>query len=385
MNDRIYITFGLGDFNTSPGGVLKVVDNRVVLDREKTFNRFRRMLNCGANTIRVLRRGIWGVKKPFDFEDEGYWPVFREFIELIHSPYQGVNPPGGADVWVEIFDGCSEDWMYDPANRDRARKLIQQMFSVLGGLPYVKFGVGNEVSSQYARAFVRELVYPEFKAASRVPFAYGASYIRQNPPGSTGPLEWQKYEAEAAWDEQTALSIYRPVHSVKDATSMNLIDTVKYWVDQGNPICVQWSVDGVWDGGNLCDRTVYNGQVQARPSPFQIKSAMDYWMNAVQKWNLSSGQVKYGFEHIPKVVNEDECASNNITAISEAYNARFGNWPANYGKYPNDWVDPIPPTPPDPPTPDCKCRYWLEKGGDGKRDWKRWFDCVFGDGPKRCK
>jgi hypothetical protein len=49
--------------------------------------------------------------------------------------------------------------------------------------------------------------------------------------------------------------------------------------------------------------------------------------------------------------------------------------------------DPPPPPPPDPPIPPkkCRCSYWLDKGSDGKRDWKRWWDCVFGDGPKRCK
>jgi len=33
-----------------------------------------------------------------------------------------------------------------------------------------------------------------------------------------------------------------------------------------------------------------------------------------------------------------------------------------------------------PPPTDCKCRYWL-KGWD----FKRWWDCVFGDGPKKCR
>jgi len=29
---------------------------------------------------------------------------------------------------------------------------------------------------------------------------------------------------------------------------------------------------------------------------------------------------------------------------------------------------------------DCKCSHWLRV-----LDFKRWWDCVFGDGPKRCK
>ena len=383
MSDRIKIISGLGDFNTSPSGVLRVVDGKITLDKVKAFNRARRYTNAGVNTWRILRRGIWSIDKPFDFEDEGYWTLFKEYVEILHQPFQGTRGfPPGADVWIEIFDGCSEDWMYDPANYERARKLMRGMFNALGGLPYVKFGVGNEVSSPYARAFVRDCVYPEFKLASRKPFAYGASYVRQNPPGSKGPLEWQAYESENAFDYETMLTIYRPVHSVKDSSSMNLIDTVKYWVEQGNPLCVIWSVDGIWDGQNLCDRVIYNGVTQVRPSPWQIQSAMNYWMNATNKFRLPNGQVKYGYEYIGKQPNADDCQVMGYLAICDSYNAKFGVRPENYLRYPEDWVvPPEPPTPPTPPVPtDCKCRYWL-KGWD----LRRWWDCVFGDGPKKCR
>lgn len=381
------ICFGLGDFNTSPAGCLRVVDGKVTLDKVKTFNRARLMLNSGCNMHRILRRGIWSVEIPFDWQDEGYWPLMREYVGILHQPTQSLVPPGpGSDVLIEMFDGCSESWMYNPHQYPVAEALIQAMFDNLGDLPYVKFGVGNEMDCIEARAFVRDVAYPKFKANGRKPFSYGASYHRQTPPGSPGPLEWQKYEAEAAWDENTALSIYRPAHGVKDAFSINLTDTVGFWTEGGNPICVIWSVDGVWDGENPCDRVVYNGMDQIRPATWQIKSSMGYWMGRAPNLFLPNGQIKYGFEYIPKKPNDDDCASYGVKAISEAYNGRWGDWPDNFGKYPNDFVPPVPPEPPTPPIPpatDCKCRYWLTE--PSRPDIRRWLKCILGNGPKRCK
>ncbi len=365
MSDRIFIISGLGNFDTSPSGVLKVVGGRVILDRVKAFNRARRFLNSGVNMFRILRRGIWSTALPFDWEDEGYWPLLREYVAILHQPYQegsglGIGPGSGADILVEIFDGCSESWMYNPHQYPVAETLIRQMFENLGGLSYVRFGVGNECGGAEARAWVRDCVYPEFKRNGRVPFSYGASYVRQNPPGSPGPLEWQKYEAEAAWDEPAALSIYRQVHGVKDKDSKNLTDTVGFWAAQGNPICVLWSVDGVWDGLNPCDFTIYNGMTQTRPSVEQLKSAMKYWLDIAWRFTLPSGQVKYGFEHIPKAVNNDLCTALSFEAISECYADKFDAMPDNHGGYPDDWVEPEPPEPPIPPETPVPLHPWLK-------------------------
>jgi hypothetical protein len=85
------------------------------------------------------------------------------------------------------------------------------------------------------------------------------------------------------------------------------------------------------------------------------------------------------YEHLPKT-RDIECITATLRAM---YKAMTGEWPEE--KYHYDPPEPpIPPDPPIPPEPDCKCSYWLEKSGDGKRDWARWFKCLFG-GPKRCK
>jgi len=391
--DKIRIVSGqLGDFSTAPWGVLKVVDGKVILDRAKALNRSRQMLNAGANTIRILRRNQWSSPVPFDIDDEGYWPMFKEFIGIIHQPYQNGGSGAGADIHVEIFDNCSDDksWMYDSANYDRARSIIRAMFTNLGDLPYVKFGIGNEIDSpgdsHFGQAFVRDCVYPEFRATGRVPYSLGGTYIRQNPLGSKGPLEWQAYEAENAFGYEAMLTIFRPVHGVKDETSQNLIDTVQFWMSMNNPIRVAWSTDGIWDGDNPCDWTTYNGMIQRRPSVEQIKHAVRYWIDRAQSFALPTGQPKFSFEILPKVVNNDECVTKSIETVSSLYADRFGILPENYGQYQLDWVEPPappePPIPPIPPTTDCKCRYWLTE--PSRPDFRRWMKCLFG-GKKRCK
>ena len=363
--DKIYIIKGLVDFLTAPAGVLNVIDGKVVLNKQKAFNRARIMRNAGSNMERILRRGLvsWGAERAFDFEDEGYWPIMREYIEILHQPFQGENPPPGADVWFEIFDGCSEDWMYQ--DYTKARRLIREAFDNLGHLPYVKFGVGNEMNKAGAREFCRDIVFPEFKQAGKKPFAFGAMYKRQNPPGKPGPLEWQKYEAEKVWDEKTALAIYRPVHHVRDERSEDLIDTVEFWAN--HPICTIWSDDGVFDGDSVDDFAIYNGKAQRRPSPEQIKKAMKYWMDYAKKFDLADGQIKFGFEHCGKAVNDDLVVAKDIVAISRAYRDRFGKWPENFGRYPDDWVEPE--TPPviiiddeeKPDEPPCTILYHLKR------------------------
>jgi hypothetical protein len=69
---------------------------------------------------------------------------------------------------------------------------------------------------------------------------------------------------------------------------------------------------------------------------------MRFWMANAKSFLLPDGHPKFGFEYIPK--NPDrECTSQGVKAISEVYFEQFGEWPANYGKYPSDWVAPVPP------------------------------------------
>jgi hypothetical protein len=390
MKDKILIFQSpLADFSTSPWGILKVVDGKVTLDVTKAFNRARLMLNSGANMFRILRRGVWSTIVPFDWEDAGYWHNFRDYLTILHMPVQGTWTLGGADVLVEIFDGCSEEknaaglqWQYE--NYPKARQLIQAMFSHLGDLPWVKFGVGNEMNKAESIEFVEKVVYPEFKAASRKPFSYGAVY--SDKPGDDW-LEKQKGKASLAWNsDDVSFEIFKQVHGVCDKASKNLTDTVSYWVRGSSKHRTIWSVDGVFDGKSDCDYYEdENGKRKTRPSPAQWRSAVKYVLDYALKFETPAGLPRFGFEYLPKAVNKDECSAKGVKAISEEYHTKWGTWPENWGKYPDDYVEPEPPKPPEPeppipptPEPEKSC---YEKFIAGRPFWKwqigKFIQCLF--------
>jgi len=351
MSDKLLILYSpLADFSTAPWGILRVIDGKVTLDATKAFNRARRMLNAGANMFRILRQGVWEVARLYDRDDTGYWDTLREYLAILHQPYQTPGLGQGADVLIEIFDGCSESWFYDKANYPKARKLMQKMFGELAYLPYVKFGVGNELNKPESVDFVEKVAYPEFIKAKIMPFTYGATYKRTDPP-SAGLLEKQKAKADQAWQGETSKTIYRAVHGVMDAKSENLLDTFEFWAKKAHPIRVIWSADGVFKGASDCDWTTVNGKIQRRPSEEQWRSAIRFILDHAKTLSLSGGAVKYGFEYLPKAVNKDTCSARGVLTISEEYIRKWGKWPENYDKYPDDWVEPQPPTPSTPPIP----------------------------------
>lgn len=373
MADKFLIC-NCGDipFDTRPAGALYVENTLIKFDKVKTFNAARRLLNAGLNTWYVNRFALTTWTPPaavnFDWESPGYFEMLREYCSILHNPVQSgaINGAIGADIVIDLFLGCVETWMY--YDYVKSARLINAFFAALGDLPYVHFAVGRECDAQDSRAWVRDCVYPEFKALGIRPFSYGASYCQA---GSPGPMEWQKFEAEAAWDEQTALHIYRPVHGVKDETSIALGSVehgaVYNWCVNGNPICVLFSVDGVWDGDSTTDYIILpDGRVQSRPSAAQIKSAMRYIMaNSPQKF-MPDGQVKYGFETMTKAMTI-EAAETQIGAVVEVYAEAFGVWPENMGKYPLDWIEPQPepepepePEPPKPPV--ITWQFWFGLG-----------------------
>jgi len=337
-----------------------------------------------------LRRGIWLTQVPFDWADPGYWATFRDYLTILTMPLQGTWTLGGADVLVEIFDGCSEEknaaglqWQYE--NYPKARQLIQAMFSHLGDLPWVRFGVGNEMNRAESIEFVEKVVYPEFKAAGRKPFSYGAVY--SDKPGDDW-LEKQKGKASLAWNsDDVSFSIFKQVHGVCDKTSKNLTDTVSYWVRGSSKHRTIWSVDGVFDGKSDCDYYEdENGKRKTRPSPDQWRSAVKYVLDYALKFETPEGKPRFGFEYLPKAVNKDECSAKGVAAISEEYMAKWGELPENYGNYPDDWVEPIPPpippAPPEPPTPPISEKSCYKKFIADRPFWKwqlgKFIACLFG-------
>jgi len=372
MKDKILIFHSpLCDFSTSPWGVLKVVDGQVKLDSVKAFNRARRMLDSGVNMFRILRHAGWSVVKEFDWKDTDYFPVLREYLITLHNPCQGASVGQGARVVIELFDNCSEQWMYDKANYDEARSLIRAFFAQLADLDFVDFGAGNEMNKDASTALFRDVIIPEFDKVEKFPFSYGPSYSFNKGPDL---IVDHKQEASKKWGDAASFAIFKQVHGIKDKDTDSLIQSVEWWVN--HPMATFWSVDGVKDGASSCD--FYQDQV--RPSPAQWASAVKYALDYAKKFTLPTGQPKFAFEFISKVWNNDVCSATATEAVSQVYKTKFEQWPYNWGKYPNDWVEPdppeppIPPIPPEPPTPPVivkPCAYFWKR-----HNYLHWLRCV---------
>ena len=386
MKDRILILqSGLADYSASPWGVLRVVNGIVVLDKAKAYNRARRALNAGTNYFRILRHADWAVLpgQEFDLEDPGYFPTLRDYLAILHQPCQGTPTGQGARIVLELFDNCSEKWMYDPANYPKARNLCQIFFAQLADLDFVDFGAGNELNRSESTALFRDVIIPEFDKVGKLPFSYGPSYSFKDGPEL---IVDHKQEASKKWGDDISFAIYKQVHGVRDSNSESLIQAVVWWAR--HRMCTFFSVDGVKNGASLCD--FYQDQV--RPSPAQWLSAVKYVLDYVSaglkpKFTLSTGQPKFAFEFISKVWNNDACGALPIIAVSELYKAKFGEWPENYGKYPDDWVEPPPPEPPEPPEPEPpppppepeKSCYEKFIAHRPVRKWRLWdfLKCIF--------
>jgi hypothetical protein len=405
MKDKCLVGFApMSAFSTAEWGVLFLKDGKVTLNVEKAFNQARRVLDAGANYFRILRRGAWGLPAggAFDWDTPGYFDIFRQYLEILHQPRQGAGLGVGADVLLELFDLYDDPAkrLYEQANWGIARAMMRRMFSELGHLPWLKFGVGNELNHDF-RDFVLKVVFDEFKEAGKMPFSYGATYSSKDDW-----LEKEKALAAIAWKgglpdftlgDAVAEHIYRQVHGVKDQLSPNLVEAAGYWVT--HPLCVIFGVDGVFDGASDCDWALSaTGKIQRRPSPAQWGKAVGYVLNykkangeypayALTKGPYK-GQVKFGFEYLPKAINADECSAKGVLAISQEYHTKWGTWPENYGKYTDDWVEPIPPgpepVPPEPgpippPEPPKSC---YEKFIAGRPFWKwqigAFLKCLFG-------
>ena len=373
MSDKILIGFApLAGFSLAKWGVLWRINGKIDLNRIKAFNQARALLNAGCNLQRVLRRGIWGISKSdeFDWESPGYWLLFREWLMILHQPYQNSGPGKGADVLVEIFDGCSESWMY--SDHVRAKRLILALFSNVGDLPWVKFGVGNELNAKPSVDFVGDVVYPVFKDAGRVPFSFGGTYSRKHDW-----LELQKKKAGALWGDEPVKYIYRQVHGIKDEHSENLLDAMIYYLEKRHGLCCILGCDGVKDGASECDDDG-DGE-KRRPSIVQIRASTRYILEGTIDFDLPGGHRKLGLEYVPTGINADSCFAEAVRAFSMEYKAKFGTWPENYGKYADDWIEPTPPTPPEPPPPgpptppepEKSCSYFLKR-----LNILHWLRCI---------
>ncbi len=383
MDKLLIVSCGDIPFDTRPAGALYVEDGVVKFDHNKTFNAARRIINKCANIFIVERFAMTSWTPPaavaFDWESPGYFELLRQYVETIHRPVQGESTLQGIPVVISFFIGACEYWMYLPENYDKARLLMQKMFATFKDLSYVQFCPGREMNAKKypdgvfidqgtIQAFMDQVVYPEFEAAGKALFAYGACYATTDPPYN-GDLEQQKALYERKVGEERALTVFRKIHGVADSKSKTLLETMHFWFEHANPnhplkIDGIFSVDGVGSGAGQGESdidfiTLSNGTEQHRPSGEQMKDAIRYVVKNSARVDNPDGTVSLGFEYMSKAMTMP-VVETQLQAIAEVYFELFGEWPEYFGKLPNDWVEPVvPPVIVDPPVvPPLKFNLW---------------------------
>jgi hypothetical protein len=195
---------------------------------------------------------------------------------------------------------------------------------------------------------MEKCLFPFFKDNGKMPFAYGATYKRTDPP-TAGLLEKQKALADRVWQMETTKIIYRAVHGCMDKDSENFVDAFNMWCGgdgKKHPIRALFSVDGVFKGASDCDWTTVKGKIQRRPSMEQLRSFVRFLLDKARQLFFPDGSPEYAIEYLPKAVNKDACSQAALEVISEECERKFGKAPENFGEYPNDWVEPLPSPPP---------------------------------------
>lgn len=364
------------------------------LDEARLTTEFRTVSNAGANFIRIMPWGVWGIYKygkksqfqPYVLSGNAwdlsafnsyYFPTMRRIFEIangygmsvlfalfdncqFHGDYRKWSP------WVSNVQGI--DTLYGADADKYTRAGILRCLDAFAGLDMI-WSFGNEMENPDFPAFAQRVIFPIIKSR-KLDFnklAYGAT---------------TKIGAEDSVQDTVRLAVrdtfglVAEKNIVMEDHGFPFTDSLLVW---GNKSWRKlYSDDGCYIGKSKCD--TYSGK-GARPSATEWGTKALAILKAYPT-AVSGRERLISFEHLPAGGRGDnlECQAETIKAISGAYRAKFGAYPANYGKHPDTPPTPKPPVPPGPtpePTPDCKCSYWLPN------IWK-WIACLFG-GEKRCK
>ena len=395
------------------------IADRWSLDEDAVNRLFCAVANAGATGIRVIPYNPWnahpyGLKSQFQpyalnadctaFNlgafNGWYFPIVRKYIEIAKKY--------GMTAWFALGDNCQfagdyKKWspwssntqgigtFYESKAWPFVKAWFEKCLAEFAGLG-VCWAWGNETNDPRMVDLVKTAILPVIRAKGLdlKNMAYGATMKEvdykpmpegwvptpQQPrwdyyPGMAGTLDWLKKLVGDTLGDDAKFAIWKEVHSIggKGYPKIpNRLHQALYWWarPKNNGIRIWLSNDGVFDGNSTCDIEGVKRRPSAERMAEIVKSTLVYAND-------------FTYEHLPKT-RDLACITATLRAM---YKAVYGKDPVE--KYHYD--PPVPPEPPEPPTPppvDCKCSYWLEKGGDGKRDWTRWFKCLFG-GEKRCK
>ncbi len=407
-------------------------DGKWVLHDEPVREYLCALANAGVDEVRVLPWGVWG-KRPhglysqfqpyeirdgkFDLSAWNYWyfPIYRKFIEYANSY--------GLRVRFVWFDNCQlhgnfkNPWetnaqgitsFYGKDADAYTRTWIDRCIAEFAGLD-VSWAFGNETNDPEFIGMARRVLIPAVRAHGLDParLYYGATMTKvpwivsdKYPDGAyIGPSTVQdlvRSEFAGAFGDEYAHKITREVHGCGvELGRGSMVDQAFFWWGEKPWVGdVDVSDDGTWNGEPNCDSEPTGA---TRPSARQ-------WEATVK----ASRCTNFNYEHLPKG-GDLGCQVNRLREI---YRAIHGVYPPEKYIYvplppPVEYVDvpvcPVSEVLPNeycPPAvterfikgaeptaictihkkPKCSCWGWLWRG-----DFKRWWDCLFGDGPKKCK
>ena len=377
-----------------------------------------------------------------------YFPLVRKFIGIAKSYGQptwfalGDNCQFAGDFgrwspWTNNVQGIST--FYDPRAYPYFKAWFEKCLDEFKGLD-VRYPWFNEGNKPGAIPLAKAAILPVMKARALDPkkMCYGATMepvdYKPKPAGwvpTPAQPKWEYYPGNAgtldalkkmvgddpSFGDKVKLAIWKEVHSIGGkgypAIPNRLHQALTWWAREvDNGIRIWLSPDGVWDGDSFCDVEMSTGR--RRPSAERmaeiVKATMIYkndftyeHLPKTESWPCIAATlramykemagaeptVKYHYDPPvvpPEYVNVTVCLGSLLLPngyCPKTVNKRFikGTEPTKvctvHVKPPEP---PVPPDPPIPPVQKCSCAGWLWKG-----DFKRWWDCLFKGGEKRCK
>jgi hypothetical protein len=385
--------------------------------------------NAGADEVRVLPYGVWGSRpdgllsqfSPYAIRDgrfdlatfnPDYFRIMRRIIEAANEY--------GLRVRFALFDNCQlagnykNPWetnvqriasFYGPDADRYSRAWIERVVLEFSGLD-VSYALGNETTDPEFVGMARRVLIPIVRELGLKPerLYFGATMTRVPVVGDAYDLDAPstvqdlvRSEFAGAFGDDFAHKITREVHGCGAFLGIGTFadQAANWWA--GKPVGpFELSDDGEWAGASLCDR---EDAGHVRPSAEQWTATI----KATLCKNVS-------YEHLPKGGN----LACQVQTLRAMYRAIYGRWPVekyaytplpvmvqvavcpDSGRLPNKYCprtelrefeqgqEPTEVCTTHGPK-DCDCRYWLESGGDKQMDVRRWWLCIMGLGPKKCR
>lgn len=377
MQDARWLVYGPLTFTDYGYGFMSSDGGAFTFDLKAWGQYCAAIANAGANAIRVLPYGVWGERaegrksqfSPYVLEGEKwnlgkwnpeYFTIMRKALEIANK-YR-------LTVWFCWFDNCQlqkgtwtpmSPWMhntqgitsfYEKGADKYCAAWVKKVIAEFGDLD-IFWPWGNELNGDKTPAWARRVLFPLIKSL-KIPYdrmTYGAvmddaPYLGEGKfkDKATGQDIARKYFGEDFPPESNKFRLLREVHKC---------GTVKF--DACTPFGKRPEQAAFWWGNKAVGDFVLSddGVKENWPSEDGGRPDADRWGDMMARY------LKYKnahFEHLPEGGSLDYQVSV-LRAMSEAYKAKHGKYPSNYGNvaYEPPPAEPVPDPEPTPePTPE---------------------------------